>query len=318
MCFAHGALNGRVSAQADTRRNAPQQRNSFRCTTPTIFQKPPPENITLLQRLLDQLNSRDPIILAEALREARALPPDDLLRLILLSRKARKVRREKRFGLHVIVMSFVAFCLFGMRSHSHFTYVVLCNVIFMMCNMCVDVLYHTYQRARRKINEILQEVDDIRFIPHLLRSIGGPSDEGLREALRRMLPQVRADHAPLWSKADKATLLIQFKKPTHDVRLTLCCLKALEQIGDKSAIPAVKKLMEQAFLNGWKTLWKASKECLLYLESNSGKFQQAETLLRASDAAHVRPDVLLRAASSTAEAGTGEQLLRPGVSENAP
>lgn len=113
-------------------------------------------------------------------------------------------------------------------------------------------------------------------------------------------------------------LLLQFKKPTHDAQLTLCCLKALEQIGDRSAVPAVKKLMEQAFLNNWKTLWRAAKECLLYLESNSGKFQQAETLLRSSDAAQVWPDILLRPVAADADNSAGEQLLRPGISNDAP
>ncbi len=270
-----------------------------------------------MQRLLDQLNSRDATVQADALRDARALPPDDLLGLISLSKDVQNVRERHRFVLHVIVTSLVYACVFSSGIHNLRGF-MLGSLAYMFANVCVSMFYNTYRQARKQIRVLLQEVDDTRFIPHLMRSIGGPYDVGLREALRRLLPQIRADHAPQWSKADKATLLLQFKKPTHDTRLTLCCLKALEQIGDKSAIPAVKKLMEQAFLNNWKTLWRAAKECLLYLESNSGKFQQAETLLRSSDIAPVRPDILLRPAAVNADNSAGEQLLRPGISNDAP
>ncbi len=277
------------------------------------------EGYTPLQRLLDQLNSRDVTVQADALRAARALSPEDLLRLILLSEDVQRTRGAYCFLLHVIVTSLVFACVFSIGLRNPFREIFLSFVSYIFANVCVSTFYDTYRQAQRQIGVVLLEVEDTRFIPHLLRSTGYASGEGVSELLKRLLPQVRADHAPLWSKADKTTLLLPFKDAAaKDPQLAIACLKALEQIGDKSAVPAVKKLQAQAFAGNRQTLWNAASQCLLYLESNSGKFQQAETLLRSSDIAQVRPDILLRPAAADADNSAGEQLLRPGISNDAP
>ncbi len=270
-----------------------------------------------MQQLLNQLNSRDPAIRDAALRDARALPPDDLLQLVLL--ESRNRRKRFRRGWAVYIAIFMLGCALAALLHlpnqgvGSFLQIVLTTII---SSMAQGIYTKKYNLAGRRVSELLSEVNDVRFIAPMLRLEFAQEHvgvKGLRGAIKRLLPQIRADHAPLWSKEDKAALLLPLKHPNHDKELTLACLKALEQVGDASAIPAVRRLHEKMYPAKWKEgIALAAQECLLYLESNTGRFQQAETLLRASEPAATRPDILLRPAQAASDTTPAEQLLRPG------
>lgn len=132
-----------------------------------------------MQHLLDQLNSRSPTVQADALRDARALSPDDLLRLILCADKLQRVRLRRRFTLRVLVTGLFSVSLFVSGLFKYTIGHALNTCSYMVASVSTAMFYNTYRQARRQIRVILQEVYDTRFIPHLLRSIGGPHDEGI-------------------------------------------------------------------------------------------------------------------------------------------
>ena len=272
-----------------------------------------------MQHLLNQLNSRDPAIRDTALRAARALPPDQLLQLVLLESRNRRKRNKLAWGIntgftmigYMIIGGFFVTKAPGALGIAAFLTILMMS----LGNIGESVYKEVYNKANKQIRTLLSEVEDARFIAPILRLLFGLSNDEakeLRTAVKRLLPQIRADHAQTWNKEDKAALLLPLKNPDNDKELTIACLKALEQVGDASAIPAVKKLLPKMYPAQWKEgIALAAQECLFYLESNTGRFQQAETLLRASETA-TRPDILLRPAQSAPDTTPAEQLLRPG------
>ena len=269
-----------------------------------------------MQQLLNQLNSRDPAIRDAALRAARALPPDQLLQLVLLESRNRRMRFRRGWAVYVAVYTLIFILGHNLHFPTQGTWSYLHIILTVLAASMVQGVYtNKYNSARRRISELLSEVEDTRFIAAMLRMEFREGQVGVKElhaTVKRLLPQIRADHAPHWSKEDKAALLLPLKRPKYDRELALGCLKALEQVGDASAIPAVKKLLPKMYPAQWKEgIALAAQECLFYLESNTGRFQQAETLLRASETA-TRPDILLRPAQSAPDTTPAEQLLRPG------
>jgi hypothetical protein len=91
---------------------------------------------------------------------------------------------------------------------------------------------------------------------------------------------------------------------TEDFVVTI--LAALEQIGDKSAIPVVTQAARSA---PSPRVREAAEECLPFLLASAERQEAARTLLRAADSTAVSPDVLLRPAER-AQSESPEQLLR--------
>ena len=268
-----------------------------------------------MQQLLDQLNSRNPAIRDAALRVARSLPPDELLQLVLL--ESRNRRTQNRNGLIAyLIVSLVCFSISVICNIPHDSWTgIYLFITLAAANMGQTVYTGSFIRARNQISVLLSEVEDVRFVEPMLRLEFAPEQVEIKELhapVKRLLPQIRADHALQWSKEDKTALLLPLKRPNKDKELTIGCLKALEQVGDASAMPAVRRLVEEVYPAGsQEAIALAAQECLLYLESNTSRFQQAETLLRASETT-TRPDILLRPAQPAPDTTPTEQLLRPG------
>lgn len=267
-----------------------------------------------LQQLLNQLNSRKPDVRDAALRTARALPPDELLQLVVLEARNRRIR----FWQSQIIYGLVCFWVITLGSLLHIPrggWYGMFQAVGMMLGSMSSMFYARWtDDARSQLSVLMSQAEDVRFVAPMLRlghTLPSKEAEVLQTALIRLLPQIRASDAPNWSKEDKATLLLPFKSLNNPKDLITGCFKALEQIGDASAIPAVKKLAERAFQDNRKDVWQAAQDCLLYLQSNTGRFQQAETLLRSSDVTTARSDTLLRPAASTSDTVPAEQLLRP-------
>lgn len=265
-----------------------------------------------MQCLLDQLNSHDKELRAEAMRKARLLTPDELLQLVVFASHVRNSRRKRSgIGYFSVVSLYLitGFMAFGPTDKWIARLLIACVVLTRFVQAWYDGKYST---ATFQITTLLLETDDTRFAAPMLRLNHENVNESLRTALKRLLLQIRADHAAQWSKEDKAALLLPLQRPEQDCDLTLACLSALQQIGVSSAMPAVDRLINKRYSAGSQDkIALAAQECLLYLQSATSLQQQAETLLRASDAAAIRPEFLLRPASPTPDNSTGEQLLRP-------
>lgn len=127
------------------------------------------------------------------------------------------------------------------------------------------------------------------------------------EALKQLLPRVQASDRQYISPAEMDTLLKHLED--QDYRLTLSILKALEQIGDEKALPKVEHIAEAK--SGYLAdVVIAAQECLPFLRLRAEQSRQANTLLRASEAA-TAPEMLLRPAAEASSEPT--QLLRPNA-----
>jgi len=184
--------------------------------------------------------------------------------------------------------------------------------------------------SRRKAARELARFDDPRAV-NALAVAWQDGDSATRqvaaEALERLLPQLRASDAPLISEAGMSGLLSILSYRNVSPPLWLAVLRALEQVGDARAIPAVKRVVSlpvpasvalrvaRAFDPAGverliEEIQSAARETLAALEERAELERQRNLLLRPAQAS-VEEDRLLRPASGASES-PAEQLLRPG------
>lgn len=167
------------------------------------------------------------------------------------------------------------------------------------------------QRTRRE----LERIDDVRMV--------GPLAEALDEeryikptpiiaALRRLLPKMQQSDAKSLTPAQRACLYRALyrrrsrSRLIFDKGLALEILKAMRQIGDREAVPHVKRV---ATWSGDSQLRDAANDCLPFLMAQEEEFNRSQTYLRPSSASEIETDSLLRA--SIEEVPTKpEELLR--------
>ena len=135
-------------------------------------------------------------------------------------------------------------------------------------------------------------------------------------ALTVVLPRMRASDSRLLTPAARRRINSWFHT-RHDwdiagdwpYDLRLAALKTLEQAGDASAISAVERLSRRD-LTGEEAerVRRAALDCLPLLRANCEENEAARTLLRASQAAEVCPDTLLRPASGAGQTDKTELL----------
>jgi hypothetical protein len=173
-------------------------------------------------------------------------------------------------------------------------------------------------------------VDDFCFLGTYLKLLGKDCDWETRQELvipvKRLLTQLRTDQANLFTPEQRAGLASLIGISFRDVPLTLAVLKALEQIGDAQAIPAVQNLADQPKLlpheldhlerqhlffeqaeAAFQEVQEAARHCLPFLTENEARFQQSDTLLRPSSEKGLAQEELLRPAALGQE--TPPQLL---------
>lgn len=138
-----------------------------------------------------------------------------------------------------------------------------------------------------------------------------------RETLTDLLPQMRASDTRLLNAAHWRCLYRQLNvemAKRHGPFLK-AILKALEQVGDETAVPYVERLASSpGITRARREVRDAARECLPALYSRSEQVHASQTLLRASVQEEDRAAMLLR---PTSEAVTTdpEQLLRATASE---
>jgi hypothetical protein len=270
----------------------------------------------MLEQLLRDLNSNDPKVRLNAIRQAQALSAEELFRLVQMEVAASK-RPSSLWFLAIPSLCTVGLMGFlGMEQPAF----LLCFLLALLVAGRLWWFKKPFTQARASLAEVFSEVEDPRFIRILLASLPASYNDSYRrhyliQALMRQLPALRADQAGCLNSTER-TILYGLLTPYGDRNLMLVVLKALEQVGQPDAIPAVGQFAMRLRMVAHQSrrydpeLEQAAEDCLLFLQQRYEQTRLSQTLLRASDAGTHAPETLLRPVASQQEAQP-EQLLRP-------
>jgi hypothetical protein len=181
---------------------------------------------------------------------------------------------------------------------------------------CSSQLYRLALREGHKVvARKLSKLDDVRCIGRLADALEWP-DMTVRHfaiaALTRLLPRVRASDNILQTPQQRANLarMLVLSNARQHADLLVGILAALQQVGDASALPAVRQLAAaQPASIRERIVCDAARDCLPYLQQRARLAQSSQTLLRASSAAETGSDTLVRPVVSLGLTDP-EQLLR--------
>jgi hypothetical protein len=264
-----------------------------------------------LEHLLRLLNHRHKEKREEGKRAALQLPPEQLLQLAQL--EAPRYLRRKRLGMAVsILLAVLLVAWIVLERRFNFGMFQLVRLL------PLTLVFFLPKQGRRSVAELVTQSNDVRLLGPILEMRTHTSEDAetkqmALDAVKNLLPQVRADHITLLTPGQRAALVSLLDYPLQDKELTRRVLKALEQIGGAEAIPAVKTLSvgtRDYWLND-RQIQDAATACLPYLSANAERIEQMQTLLRASSATSLTPpDVLLRPAMPVEESTAPKELLR--------
>jgi hypothetical protein len=262
---------------------------------------------TVLTQLLQSLDSKDSTTREGALRDASALPFRAKLQLFRMA--AERYRRQRRRyamrgGAYIAIFIF-AICASPWVPSDWLLPLLIAGFV-------VNSIWNrSPEQARQQMALLGQNINDPRFVLPVLKLLYGPEmekpDPVLTDVLKRLLPQLTLRDAKRWSREEKA-LLLEPLENRSDPELTLCMLKALEQVGDEDAAPLVRKLAAMRLYD--ERIALAARDCLPYLYSNTQQLRQAQTLLRASEARVQTAETLLRPAHAAPANEPSDELLR--------
>jgi hypothetical protein len=275
-----------------------------------------------LEHLLRLLNDRNEEIREEGKRAALQLPPERLLQLAQLEEARYRLRKRLGMAASALVTSLLVAMIVLVR-HFNLAMIHLVKLI------PLAFVFFLPKRGRRSVVELVKQSNDVLLLgPALEMRTQTAEDAEARQmaldAVKNLLPQVRADHITLLTPGQRAALVSLLDEPLQDKELALRVLKALEQIGGAEAIPAVKSLAvgPRKYWIHDRRIKEAAAACLPYLSANAERIEQRQTLLRASAADTLTtPDVLLRPAMPMGETTAPAELLRaasPATPDAAP
>ena len=280
-----------------------------------------------LEAILRGMNSRKAKEQHEAVRAVGLLitsAPDQLL--LLAKMEADNYQRHAASGATISLAMVALVGMAGVLINNSNTWPGLTPDVLMYIfgGTCITLAcwlsLYLPRRARRNMIDVYHYLDDPRFIGLALNLLvpdgitesrqspmyTGYVQSSMVGALTKMLKRVNVSHKALLTREQMQILLSVLQHPHTDRALTLAILRALQQIGDASAIPAVERLARSKF-----DVRSEAEECLEYLRNQADQKRQAQTLLRASDSAiATRPEHMLRPANPEIDAAP-EQLLRP-------
>jgi hypothetical protein len=286
-----------------------------------------------LRELMNRMNSRKPGVRRTAAQAALALPPAQLLELVELEAHRYPYRLQwvvrpllGSLGALTLTACLLYFALWQDEVSATITLLVAIGW------MAVTALIVARDRlkARAKLADVMLQRANLSFLVPTVDMLQirptGRAEKRLRRTLQGMLKhvltKVHAHDGPHISRAQRDALNRLLANPLEDVELTLCVLKALQQVGDATALPLVQRLYTLGVPLRWRLPDKyykcsqvaeirwAALECLPFLTAQVEKTQQAQTLLRPAQAEAYRPETLLRAAAPANHASSPEQLLR--------
>jgi len=165
----------------------------------------------------------------------------------------------------------------------------------------------------------LANISDLRIAGPLVEIVAleeSIANKMAAQLLTRLLPRFRASDAKLLTDGQHTALLRTLNRTNATPEYFVAVLKALEQIGDARALPVVESLATgRRATIAPRRVQAAAQDCLPFLRVRCDQQRASQTLLRASDAAGMQTDTLLRPAQG---GGTTEatELLRPGTSQS--
>ncbi len=185
-------------------------------------------------------------------------------------------------------------------------------------------------RKRRQAVSALSRISDKRAVNVLALAYHSGDDSTRKvagEALVRLLPMMTASDARLVDDRGMAALISILNRRHMNSALMVAVLKALQQIGDARAIPAVEKLRTMPrpmnAIAHYADLWfragmgselrkvtDAAEECLPYLRMRAEQERLRSTLLRPAERPDNDKDILLRPLT-TAAPQNDTLLVRP-------
>ena len=229
-----------------------------------------------------------------------------------LSKTQQQARRERKgfWGLFIFFQLFLfgpigLSNVFPIFKNGHVNLAALALLFSPALGMATMALWINFRKPRWNVEE-LTRVGGVEAVGTLLEILGGPKlprqVTPLLVALTELLPQMKASDAGLLTKGQRRLLNATLKSgfsdkfdPVLTINYRLAILKALEQVGDASAIPVVEHLANgRARTASQKALKAAAQECLPLLRVNFGGVEATKTLLRASAPENAAPETLLR------------------------
>jgi hypothetical protein len=176
----------------------------------------------------------------------------------------------------------------------------------------------------RQANKVIANINDLKLIGPLAEALDAErflKPKPVVAALRRLLPRLQASDADLLTREQRVCLYRSINRQPmrgynlYDKELAVDILKALQQVGDKEALPHVQRAAK------WsrdKNIHHAANDCLQFLLEKAEAFKRSEQYLRPSSVSAVQTgqaDALLRPASAGTEPTAPEQLLRASKEE---
>jgi HEAT repeat protein len=294
-----------------------------------------------IEPLMQALQDKNPevrTLAASALTNVRDQRVADGMRDLLYQEVAAHRKKRKKWRQRIAVVFCLWLLLFGVYVAYAINFKKGFEVpIFQFASLLQLIVAGAFVDAtltiRRNTVKALSQADDVRMIGPLVLCLND-GDEEVRKVVSKTLqvalPQLRAnDRSPL-SVEEREALLKTLEG--EDYALIVAVLKALEQIGDERALPAVEKLLATETSEHRNLFWtrllygdgaahqrrvgmaevrKAAQECLPYLRVRAEEARQAKTLLRPTGISEtVAGETLLRSAQGATSTEV-EQLLRP-------
>ncbi|HLV81425.1 MAG TPA: hypothetical protein VKT32_14155 [Chthonomonadaceae bacterium] len=269
------------------------------------------ENAGSIRGALQGLGSRrlEESLTAERELERRGVEAIEPLVAVLQEEIRSRVRRRavSLLGLALAVVGFVAE-MTRMRAENT-TWLLGTTLGYVACCLLLGSLAQATRRERSAAR-LLRRVDDVRAIAPLLESLRFPPREMTQKVLIRLLRRLSARDSALLGAQSRAHLHHALKQSARrlfgscfHIGYIVAVLKALEQIGDATALPTVELL---AFSARQPDVRIAAQECLPFLRARAE--QTGQMLLRPAGADTA--EILLRSTADLRDP-LPAHLLRP-------
>jgi hypothetical protein len=236
---------------------------------------------------------------------------------VLIAADVRRIQRIQTAiaGDAIAMLSFFTSILVYVLAGHPLEYHPSSDVLAMLIVVFAGIAWLLILLQRRTVRRIiaLDIPQAVGPLIDVLATQGCVAGGKIKVALIRLLPRLRSSDASFLTSRHRKSLNQFFRldeswrdsNGVHGAALKIAVLRALEQIGDETSLPAVERLAKSA---RDPQVRAAAQDCLPFLQHRIEKARIEQTLLRASGTGY-SPEVLLRPANNEAEAAP-EQLLR--------
>lgn len=165
----------------------------------------------------------------------------------------------------------------------------------------------------------LSKLDDVRCIGRLAEALEWPDatiNQFAIAALTRLLPRVRSTDSVLHTARQRGNLyrMLNLSHARKHAEFLIAILRALEQVGDATAIPYVEQIAKaQPTSVAQRKICDAARECLEFVKIRADLNRSSQTLLRASSVTVAGSESLVRPIVTATPADPNE-LLRADAS----